>query len=109
MDADLHLAERAAFAPDRRTDPEGHVLGTRVRGRPALAAEDLLQLALEVSPIQAGGALHQVLGEVEGPVGGELPVDEGLDLGQDLVTADLGQVHAPAPRPTTASPGPFFP
>src|SRR2546423_15313023 len=72
--------------------PDPHDQGLRRVGRAlaALRPQDLLELRLEVRAMQAGWTLVDVVDEIRHPVGGQLPVDERLDLLEYLVTF-LGQ------------------
>src|SRR6266508_4629777 len=71
--------------------------------------DDRLELFLEFGPIEARGTRAEMVREAGSLAGIELPVKEVLDLRQNLFTANLGQGHAPVPRPITASRALFFP
>jgi hypothetical protein len=76
----------AGFQVDPLADPQDQVLG---RARLALQPDDLLELALELGPLEARRAVTQVVGQAGRLTPIELTVEVVLDLGQHLVAANL--------------------
>src|SRR5436309_88582 len=98
-----------ALQSDRPLDPDHEMRRGGVGA--AFCPHDLLQLALELRPLEARRARRQVLGEAPGTVPVELAVEVVLDLVEHFLASDpanLGQGLAPSRHPTTVSPGPFF-
>jgi len=57
--------------------------------RVALGTDDLLELALELGPLEARQAGDEVVRELDGSRRIELPVKEILDLDKNLFAANL--------------------